>query len=216
MASATYALMVFRKLRNTLSCPAQLPNKHRFNSAFSGKKQVLPTRLKPGMKSLQVSNCLKEHLYTKRMIPSRRKTLILRWRLRNYGIFLGFTSYGAFGAPNAPTILGIMSFIWGCSIPSLATYCSGWMGAYKAMMSFMKPLLSEKAQAKITNFSKVWTHREIFCKNEGGLKWQMAADPLFLSRDLANSLRRCPTLPPDEDSQPPPSQSTTRSVSLTS
>lgn len=89
-----------------------------------------------------------------------------------------------------------------------------WLGAYKAMVRHMKPPLSDRAQAKIAKFTKVWTHGQIFCKNEGGLKWQMAPHPSFLSRDLANSLRRCPTIPPDDDSQD--THSSSRSVSLTS
>ena len=90
------------------------------------------------------------------------------------------------------------------------------LGAYKAMIRYMKPPLSERAQAKIANFTKVWTHGGIFCKNEGGLKWQMAPNPLFLSRELANACRRCPPIPSDDDSGSDPSSSGGESGSLTS
>lgn len=89
------------------------------------------------------------------------------------------------------------------------------MGAYRAMIRYMKPPLSERSQAKIANFTKVWTHGQIFCRNERGLKWQMAPHPIFLSRDLANSLRQCPTVPPD-DSQSQQSPTQSRSASLSS
>lgn len=75
------------------------------------------------------------------------------------------------------------------------------MGAYKAMVRFMKQPLSEKVVQKIASFTKVSrTHQGILCKNEGGLRWKMAPHPTFLTRALANSLRRFREPPPDGDS----------------
>ncbi|KAG0573469.1 hypothetical protein KC19_VG181100 [Ceratodon purpureus] len=63
------------------------------------------------------------------------------------------------------------------------------MGAWRELQNHISEPKTRRQMEKEAAFIKIWTHKGVFCKSDGRLKWQMAPHHQFLPKDLANLYR---------------------------